>query len=284
MFSDIHFALPLIISLAYPYTANAHVTLDRQCWHDRSLLTVKLSCDLNGIQEIVNPVHTYLKEEEQSPWSHPPICTASLPSLDSPLCIYTSKNFAFGRGISIFTTPVLAAQFAALPVFQNASILAKQDVNVNTGAWRTENIPGKGIGMVASRPLDFGDRVTAYTPAFIAVLESDLSTLDREKYWRKAISQLPDGKNGEDSIKDKFLRLATVYGDERVKVQDIVKANTFQLEVEGVNHLAVWPETSRLNHACGPKYDFSPIPTHSPAPPYDKRKKADTNHTTYLQH
>jgi len=102
--------------------------------------------------------------------------------------------------------------------------------------------------MLATRPLDFGDRVTSYTPAFIAYLESELSTLDREQLWRIAIEQLP----GE--LKEKFLGLATVYGDERVRVQDVVKANTFQLMVGGANHLAVWPETSRLNHACAPKY------------------------------
>jgi ribosomal RNA assembly protein len=101
--------------------------------------------------------------------------------------------------------------------------------------------------MLASRPLGFQDRVTAYTPAFLAYLEDDLSTLDREKWWRNAIEQLPA------KIKEGFLGLSYVYGDERVRVQDIVKANTFQVEVGGVNHLAIFPETSRLNHACNPK-------------------------------
>ena len=101
--------------------------------------------------------------------------------------------------------------------------------------------------MLAERPLEFAERVTAHTPAFLAYLESSLSTLDREALWRMAIEQLPEG------LKKEFLGLATVYGDERVRVQDIVKANTFQVVVGGVNHLAVWPETSRLNHACAPK-------------------------------
>lgn len=101
--------------------------------------------------------------------------------------------------------------------------------------------------MLASRPLEFGDRVTAYTPAFLAYLESELSTPDREAFWRVAIEQLPE------VLKSEFLSLATVYGDERIRVQDVVKANTFQVVLEGLNHLAVWPETSRLNHECAPK-------------------------------
>lgn len=101
--------------------------------------------------------------------------------------------------------------------------------------------------MLASKDLQFGDLVTAYTPAFIAYLESGLSTLDREVWWRQAIEQLP-----KKTRKD-FLGLTYIFGDKRIRVQDIVKANTFQLDIDGVNHLAVFPETSRMNHACNPK-------------------------------
>ena len=90
--------------------------------------------------------------------------------------------------------------------------------------------------------------MTAYTPALLAHHESDLSTMEREKFFRIAVYQLPD------ATRDMYLKLATVYGDPRVRVQDIVKANTFQLQLGGQNHLAVFPETSRLNHACAPKY------------------------------
>lgn len=93
----------------------------------------------------------------------------------------------------------------------------------------------------------FKDRITSFTPVFLAYLESELSTPEREKWWRLAIEQLPK------KSRDEFLGLAYVFGDERVRVQDIVKANTFQMEVGGVNHLSVFPETSRLNHACDPK-------------------------------
>ena len=41
-----------------------------------------------------------------------------------------------------------------------------------------------------------------------------------------------------------------------MRVQDIVKANTFQILLGGANHLAVWPETSRLNHACAPNAQY----------------------------
>lgn len=101
--------------------------------------------------------------------------------------------------------------------------------------------------MLAKKRLKFKDQVTAYTPALVAHLEDELSTMEREKYYRVAVYQLPG------NTRESYLQLAFVYGQPSIRVQDIVKANTFQLQVGGQNHLAVFPETSRLNHACGPK-------------------------------
>jgi hypothetical protein len=229
---------------------NAHTILDRQCWHEYPLSIVVVSSSSNRRSELVSPIQELLqaKEEDYAPWSIAPVCTHVLESINDELCIYTSTSFGNGRGISIFTTPTVAKQFAALPAFQNPQALSSQNINTPTNTWRATSIADKGIGMLAKKPLDFKDRVTAYTPAFLAYLETELPTLERERWWRFAIEQLPA------EIKNEFLSLAYVFGDERFRVQDIVKANTFQMEVGGVNHLAVFPETSRLNHACNPKY------------------------------
>ncbi|KAF1828636.1 SET domain-containing protein [Decorospora gaudefroyi] len=226
----------------------------RQCWRESPLHTVAIQTSLDGLKEYVLPTQPYSrstakaeKESEYAPWSHPPICTSTLPGINDTLCVYTSPSFASGRGISLFTIPSLAHQFAALPAFQAP---LPPHINKPTHTYHTSAIPGKGIGMLASQALSFGDRVTAHTPAFIAYLESELSTPLRETWWRTAVDRLPEG------VKKEFMGLTYVYGDERVRVQDIVKANTFQIEVGGVNHLVVWPETSRLNHACAPNAQY----------------------------
>ncbi|KAL1599516.1 ribosomal RNA assembly protein krr1 [Paraconiothyrium brasiliense] len=178
-------------------------------------------------------------------WSLPPACTDLLPSIGSKLCVYTNTSFSNGRGISLFTTPELSKYALALPAFQNPDAL--EGINEPSGTWYTQGIPGKGMGMLAKRDLQFRDRITAHTPALLAYLESDLSTAEREKFFKLAVSQLPE------QTREMYLGLATVYGLPQVKYQDVVKANTFQLEIDGHNHLAVFPETSRLNHACAPK-------------------------------
>jgi hypothetical protein len=175
-----------------------------------------------------------------------------LQTINSKLCVYTNSSFSNGRGISIFTTPRLAEEFANLPAFQDAAALASKKVNIDSGVWRTEGLPGKGVGMLAKNKLEFKSRITAYTPALVAYLEEadELSTMEREKFYRIAIYQLPD------ATREAYLQLAYIYGQPSVRVQDIVKANTFQLQVGGQNHMAVFPETSRINHACSPNSQY----------------------------
>ncbi len=49
--------------------------------------------------------------------------------------------------------------------------------------------------------------------------------------------------------REHYFSLATIYGQPHVAVQDVVKANAFEMQVGGQMHLAVFPETSRMNHA-----------------------------------
>jgi hypothetical protein len=184
------------------------------------------------------------------PWTHPPVCTGVLETLGSKICVYTNATFSNGRGISIVTIPKIAEELAGLPAFQDAAALRDDDVNIFSGVWYTGEVSGKGIGVMAKKRLNFKDRITAYTPALIAIHEDELPTLDREKLYRLAVYQLPEG------TRDSYLGLAYIYGQRHIRVQDIVKANTFQLEYGGKNHLAIFPETSRINHDCGPKYVF----------------------------
>ncbi|KAF1924496.1 SET domain-containing protein, partial [Didymella exigua CBS 183.55] len=184
------------------------------------------------------------------PWTHQPLCTLPLPSTQSPLCAYTSTTFASGRGISIVTTPKLAAHMVSLSAFTDPALLKSNGTNEASTLWFTSSIPNKGIGTLALHDLIPGTQILRYTPAFLAYLEADLSTLDRESLWSTAIARLPR------ITRDSFLSLMYIYGDPRVRHQDIVKGNTFQLELAGANHLAIFPESSRLNHDCAPNAQY----------------------------
>lgn len=199
-------------------------------------------------QDVLQPSTT-----DYTPWSYQPACTEHLDSIDSPLCVYTNATFGNGRGLSIFTTPQIAEQFAQLLPFQDPAILESRGINPVDGPWYVQELPGKGMGVLAKHELNRGDRITAYTPYLLAYMENILSTPERERFLRIAIDQLPA------SSREHYLSLATIYGEPTVVVQDVVKANAFEMQVGGQMHLAVFPETSRMNHACSPKFVLSAV-------------------------
>src|SRR5262249_46384691 len=129
----------------------------------------------------------YQAEQEQSsgpenfPWSYKPICTEFLEELGSKLCVYTNVTFSNRRGVSIFTTPEIAKEFAALLPFQDPSALQERAINSADGPWYTKILPGRGVGMLAKHDLRRGDVITAYTPYLLAHTENVLSTVEREK-------------------------------------------------------------------------------------------------------
>ena len=180
-------------------------------------------------------------------WTHEPVCTGFLGELDSPLCVYTNSSFSEGRGISIFTTPKIADEIASLLPFQDAAALSSRGINVATDTWYTKEIPGKGMGMMAKHDLQRGDLLTVYTPFLLAHTENILNTTERERYLQIGLSQLPE------QSQEQYRALAKIYHLPEVVVQDVVKANSFEMHLGGQMHLAVFPESSRLNHACAPK-------------------------------
>jgi len=217
------------------------------------LLSANLACSSNGVNDFV----TLIGQDQSTisvdspvsyfhPWSYEPVCTEFLENIGSELCVYTNSTFSNGRGISIFTTPRIAEQFAKLLPFQDATAL--DGINGPRGPWYTQELPGKGTGMMADRDLERGDLTTAYTPVLLMYMDKVLSTRDREGLLRIAIDQLPSASRAA------YLKLSTIYGNPTVIAQDVLKANNFEIQVGGEMHLAIFPETSRLNHDCAPKY------------------------------
>jgi hypothetical protein len=254
------FPLTSILSLFVSFVTSISVApsiLSQQCMRE-TILSANLACPQTGTG--VDPVQPILgtASHEKSdalnfaPWSYMPVCTQILEGIGSELCVYTNNTFSNGRGISIFTTPQIAEEFAALQPFQDSTSL--DGVNNPGGPWYTQKLPGKGVGMLAERDMERGDLITAYTPVLLAHMENVLSTREREKFLRLAVDQLPA------ATVESYFSLATIYGDPRVIVQDVVKANAFEMQVGGQMHLALFPEPSRMNHDCSPKYAQLSLP------------------------
>ncbi|GAD96222.1 hypothetical protein PTT_09404 [Paecilomyces variotii No. 5] len=181
-------------------------------------------------------------------WSYKPYCTDLISDIQSKLCVYTDHSFAQNRGISIFTTPQIADEFSQLRPLQDPSVLA--GINNPRGPWYPENLPGRGIGLLAKNNINSGERLMAYTPLLIMHQHHQMPIPLREKFLRLAIDQLPEAS------KKQYLRLATIYGNSSVIVQDVIQTNAFEIQVGGQMHLAVFPEASRMNHDCAPNAQY----------------------------
>lgn len=152
----------IVIIVVSSVRADVFFPLRQQCWHEHPLLAVELQCSREAEVEYVQlsnaAIPNYLNDDGRTahkPWSYPLICTDVLPSVGSSLCVYTNTSFSHGRGISIFTTPELAERILALPPFQYPDAL--QGINEFTGSWYTQEIPGKGMGMLTKKDLVVSD-------------------------------------------------------------------------------------------------------------------------------
>jgi len=256
----------LILQFLLITSSNGNST-SQHCFHAPALLFVNLGCTQfqNDLAFLIGKESQSILVDSQAirskvqahspfhPWSFAPTCTEVLHGINNKLCVYTNTSFSNGRGISIFTTPQIATEFANLPPFQDPIVL--NDINKPNGPWYTRKLPDKGVGMLAKKSIKPKEPITAFTPVLLVYMENALSTLERERFLRMAIEQLPP------KTRDAYLTLATIYGHKETIIQDVLKANTFELQLSGERHMAIIPEPARMNHDCGPnaQYYLNPL-------------------------
>jgi hypothetical protein len=256
--------LTCLLTISHARSGMPHSEAQGRCPSDTCAIALPsdFECCATGESEFlfptclsINSSSTYTTDAIPSieasfhPWTHTPMCTKTLPETDDKLCIYTNASFSNGRGISIFTTPSIAKAISVLAPFSSDL----SELNPSNAAWHTAPLEGKGIGMLASAELSRGDVISINTPLLLVYPETELETAEREEYLKIAVEQLPK------ESKTTYYNLTGIYGDERMRVQDRLKANAFEMQVGGVMHLALFPEASRMNHDCAPKYVPSPF-------------------------
>ncbi|CAG8954290.1 hypothetical protein HYFRA_00005911 [Hymenoscyphus fraxineus] len=192
-------------------------------------------------------------------WSHRPVCLDDGGEIvneevglegEERLCIYTKAGFNRGRGVSIVTTSSVAQKFSSLPAFRTP-MAEKSNVDVGDSAiWYTKSLPGKGIGMLAKKNLEWGDLILESNPVLIVNSAKTLGRKVGEEILGRAVEQL-----GVET-RNAYLRLSRGLGVESVKMQDILKSNTFEVQVGWLMHLAIFLEPARLNHDCAPNAQY----------------------------
>ncbi|KAF7960174.1 hypothetical protein EAE96_001772 [Botrytis aclada] len=99
-----------------------------------------------------------------SPWQYLPVCSnvTSTSSKTPQFCLYTSTTFASSRGISLLTTPRIASKIASLPAFTSSLTFQPLHNPSSPAPFETRQLPGRGMGVIATRHIKRGAILFAY--------------------------------------------------------------------------------------------------------------------------
>lgn len=201
-----------------------------------------------------------------SGWPHATPCARNRNGTRD-FCIYSDPKFANGRGVLMLTSPEHAEEVARSPPFADGGreLNAIPELNAETsGKWHVEAVPGKGMGLVADRPLEVGDRIMVSTPSIMIDYDVfyQLSQENTMALQAEGVNYLPERHRAI------FLNLSTHDGAEdfATRVHKIIHTNAFDLDDKGIIEVrgdgdrdswyTVFPEISRMNHDCRPNADY----------------------------
>lgn len=151
--------------------------------------------------------------------------------------VYSSPEFAHGRGISIVTTAEDMAQIQQLPAFSKRDIYTKYNINKQIAQpFEERELPGRGKGLIANKTLHRGDRIFAHTP--ILIFHEDASATLDDDHWADvescAVGALPPTSN------KLFWQL---FGQpSHGPAGGRINTNAFAIDIEDTEHYAVFPE------------------------------------------
>ncbi|GAB1320204.1 hypothetical protein MFIFM68171_10414 [Madurella fahalii] len=195
-------------------------------------------------------------------WTHTSPCFQLLSS-NQEYCVFTDTNFADGRGISLIMGARRANYLATSPAFVEPELNrgVNQDLNRTIPAkYKVQEIPGKGMGVVATEHIRRGDLIIANTLSLLIDLEA--YSLPKDEYLQleaAAVDHLPSAHRAA------LLALST--HDEAnlphaEHIDKLIDTNSFNIypddgDEEGSDTMfGVFPEISRMNHDCRPNADY----------------------------
>lgn len=167
---------------------------------------------------------------QSSPWTHPPECEHTMDGTVK-YCAYTNSNHG-PRGWSIITTPETAANSASFFTQQlNASSL-------RDAPCKMIDIPGKGKGLVATRPIKQHEEILVEHAAMLVDIAFTVKVQATRGYrlLHAAVDRLSDPVS--------VWELGKSNGMAKDEVENILRTNAFNTPMEGVPHIALYPTVS----------------------------------------
>ncbi|KAJ4391886.1 SET domain-containing protein 5 [Gnomoniopsis smithogilvyi] len=200
----------------------------------------------------------YQASPSHSGWTRATSCSTNANGTDE-YCVFVSSTFANGRGLGVVMSPERADYIASLPSFTSERVLKREnkDYDPESTPYKFVHVPGKDMGVVATRPIFRGEHLMSHTPAVVIDYGAfdHLSQAEVLRLQTEVVDQLPS------SLRAKFLDLSTHDGasDHVERVEKILKTNAFDVDISDDREhglYVVFPEISRFNHDCRPNADY----------------------------
>lgn len=177
-----------------------------------------------------------------APWTHRPYCA------DTNYCVFTNSMFQGNHGVSIITTPEIAASSVGLHTAINAAQNSRPSQVESDPPYEVREMPGMGFGMVATRKIRHGETLMVdYTSV---VVDTDFpGRVNRDKghkLLRRAMEQLPNS--------DGVLSLARSSKSGAPIPEDVMRTNTFGMHISDMDRMALFPTISVSNAPPFPPY------------------------------
>lgn len=241
------FLLFLQFTLALASLSEHHQT-QQICANPNPLLTLQLDSCIPS-ETVLTKVKNSSDQNIPSPktWRSSSFCRGS--RIDK-FCVFTNPSFNYGEGVSVVTTGKSISIIASRPAFEVGN--EKLEPEPKSTPYRETQIPGKDVGLVATRTIKAGELIMARIPGLM-VNENAIQKLGRKTVSElliRAVDDLPFHH------RQSLLNLSTHsapsdYGD---KIYRILQTNSFRTGYhDGDNAFySLFTEVSRINHDCRP--------------------------------
>lgn len=175
-----------------------------------------------------------------APWTHRPYCA------DTNYCVFTNSMFQGNHGVSIITTPEIAASSVGLHSTLNAA-QGSHPSNIDFDPpYEIKEMPGMGMGVIATRKITHGDMLMVdYTSVLVDTEFPGRVRRDKgHELLQRAMEQLPNS--------DGLLSLARSSTSGTPIPEDVMRTNTFGMEISERARMALFPTISVSVPSKGP--------------------------------
>jgi hypothetical protein len=196
-------------------------------------------CDKPHLKGTANSFHEPQRPEQDTKWEGPEHCLAGF-------CVYWTADRDSALVTNGHRAKTMMAEFSH--AWQMASI---PSADGEEALFRVAGVAGKGIGLIATRPIKRGVRVMVRQPSLLVQVAAQART---DVHLRDQIYTTVLEKLGVQARGQLLEMVGRDLGDKIDKNCFRLRASAEEAGDGGDDYIACYPDVARVNHDCRPRY------------------------------